>query len=283
MAYENASHIDEFDQTSPADADDPFTTTGGAAEFRQIKKALKTDFPGITGAFTGTQTDLNRTDITTEGTAEASKVLTASATSTFTATGFTWTDLGTVTTADINGGTLDGVTIGATTAPTVTNIGSVATADINGGTIDGVTIGATTPPTVTNLGTVTTADINGGTIDGTTIGGTTPAAGTFTNALATGTTGYTTGAGGSVTQTISRTTSVTINDICGQIVLVSGAGSGTGSFWSSGKGAGGAESKADGSVTNISAGSFDITFSTTAGTTTEQPIFNFAVIKAVTS
>jgi hypothetical protein len=38
---------------------------------------------------------------------------------------------------DINGGTIDGVTIGATVAPTVTNLGSVATADINGGTIDG--------------------------------------------------------------------------------------------------------------------------------------------------
>jgi len=46
--------------------------------------------------------------------------------------------------------------------------------DINSGTIDGVTIGGTAAPTVTNI------DINGGTIDGVTIGGTTPAAGTFT-------------------------------------------------------------------------------------------------------
>jgi len=88
---------------------------------------------------------------------------------TITGTG-TWTNLGTVTTADINGGTIDGVTIGASSAPTVTNLGTVTTADINGGTIDGVTIGATAAPTVTNLGTVTTADINGGTIDGVTIG-----------------------------------------------------------------------------------------------------------------
>jgi hypothetical protein len=56
--------------------------------------------------------------------------------------------------------------------------------DINGGTIDGVTIGATTAPTVTNLGSVATADINGGTIDGTVIGGATPAAGTFTTLIA---------------------------------------------------------------------------------------------------
>ncbi len=47
----------------------------------------------------------------------------------------TWSDLGVVTTADINGGTIDGVTMGASVAPTVNDI------DINGGTIDGVIIG----------------------------------------------------------------------------------------------------------------------------------------------
>ncbi len=57
---------------------------------------------------------------------------------------------------------------------------ATSTPDINGGTIDGVTIGASAAPTVTNLGTVTTADINGGTIDGSVIGGSSAAAGTFT-------------------------------------------------------------------------------------------------------
>lgn len=52
--------------------------------------------------------------------------------------------------------------------------------DINSGTIDGVTIGASSAPTVTNLGTVTTADINGGTIDGTTIGVSSATTGAFT-------------------------------------------------------------------------------------------------------
>ena len=56
---------------------------------------------------------------------------------------------------DINGGTIDGVTIGATVAPTVTNLGSVATADINGGTIDGTVIGSTSPAAIT--GTALTA------------------------------------------------------------------------------------------------------------------------------
>lgn len=72
----------------------------------------------------------------------------------------------TLTSPDINGGTVDGVTIGASSAPTVTNLGAVATCDINGGTIDGVTIGAAAAPTVTNLGSVATCDINGGTVNG---------------------------------------------------------------------------------------------------------------------
>jgi len=61
------------------------------------------------------------------------------------------------------------------------------TVDINAGTIDGTTIGATTPADVTTSSLVaTTADINGGTIDGTVIGGTTPAAVTATALTVTG-------------------------------------------------------------------------------------------------
>ena len=36
-------------------------------------------------------------------------------------------------------------------------------------------------------------------------------------------------------------------------------------------------------VTNVAAGSFKVSFKTTSGTTTEQPVFNFTVLKAVTS
>jgi len=36
-------------------------------------------------------------------------------------------------------------------------------------------------------------------------------------------------------------------------------------------------------VTAVGAGSFRITYATTGGTTTEQPVFTFAVIKAVAS
>jgi hypothetical protein len=65
---------------------------------------------------------------------------------------------------DVDAGTIDGVTIGGSAAPTVTNLGSVATCDINGGTIDGVTIGGAVAPTVTSI------YINGGSVDGITLG-----------------------------------------------------------------------------------------------------------------
>jgi hypothetical protein len=59
----------------------------------------------------------------------------------------------------------------------------LTTTDINGGTIDGTTIGGSTPAagTFTN-GTIATADINGGAIDGTTIGASTPSSAVFTTA-----------------------------------------------------------------------------------------------------
>jgi len=74
----------------------------------------------------------------------------------------------------------DGTDIIEATSSYVVNLSvaslTATTADINGGTIDGTTIGATTPA----AGNFSTVDIDGGTIDGTTIGATTAAAGTFT-------------------------------------------------------------------------------------------------------
>ena len=72
---------------------------------------------------------------------------------------------------------------------------TLSTVDINGGAIDGTTIGANSagPGTFTN-GTIATADINGGNIDGTTIGASSAAAGSFTTVNASGTiTGNVTG------------------------------------------------------------------------------------------
>lgn len=133
--------------------------------------------------------------------------------------GSTITNLGSVTTADINGGTLDGVTIGASVAgagtfTTLTSTGITAIGDgsstvaINSsdwdidatGTITNCTLTADqviagtfnagtfnfVGSTITDLGTVSTADINGGTVDGAVIGGASAVAGTFTTLTSSG-------------------------------------------------------------------------------------------------
>ena len=122
---------------------------------------------------------------------------------TWTAAGATCSDLGTVTTADINGGTIDGVTIGTNSACTelvVDNLnvnlntisstsGNINITPVAGSniTLDStITIDAGVVSGITDLGTVGTADINGGTIDGTVIGGTTPAAASVTTLSASG-------------------------------------------------------------------------------------------------
>ena len=106
--------------------------------------------------------------------------------------------------------------------------------------------------------------------------------------------GYGTGSGGAVTQATSRTTGVTLNKTNGAITLVSAAGTAT---WQTFTVTNSTVATTDtiivnqksGAdlyqifVTNVAAGSFKITFATTGGTTTEQPVFNFAVIKAVTA
>ncbi len=96
-----------------------------------------------------------------------------------------------LTTADINGGTADNVTIGGSTAAagsftTINSSGNVVFGDATGDsvTITGNSIVLSNTPTVTgtfaDLGTVTTVDINGGTIDGAAIGGASASTGAFT-------------------------------------------------------------------------------------------------------
>ena len=106
--------------------------------------------------------------------------------------------------------------------------------------------------------------------------------------------GYGTGSGGTVTQATSRTTGVTLNKTTGSITLVSAAGT---TAWQSFTVTNSTIAANDTvivnqrsgtdlymiHVTNVAAGSFRITFATTGGTTTEQPVFNFAVIKGATS
>ena len=106
--------------------------------------------------------------------------------------------------------------------------------------------------------------------------------------------GYAVGSGSTTTQTTSRTTGVTINAITGAITLVSAAGSTTWQTFTVTNSAVTAKdviivNQQSGtdlymiSVTSVEAGSFKISFATTGGTTTEQPVFNFAVIKGQTN
>jgi len=159
----------------------------------------------------------------------------------------------------------------------------------------------TSPTMVTPiLGTVTSGNISACTSTGMVL--TTPvigaATGTSLNAtgaiVSTGTAGvgYATGAGGAITQATSRTTGVTLNKTTGAITLFSAAGSATAATFTVTNSTV-AETDViilnqksgtdlyDLMVTAVAAGSFNITFRTTGGTTTETPVFNFAVIKAV--
>lgn len=104
--------------------------------------------------------------------------------------------------------------------------------------------------------------------------------------------GYGTGAGSTVTQLSSRTTGVTIDAICGRITLYSTAGSTTAASFTVTNAAMVAgdvvilnqysgTDKYDLSVTASATGSFEITSRTYSGTTSEAPVFSFAIIKAV--
>jgi hypothetical protein len=106
--------------------------------------------------------------------------------------------------------------------------------------------------------------------------------------------GYSTGAGGVVIQGTSRTTGVTINKTTGQITLFSAAGTTSATTFTVTNSTVNTTDVIilnqhtgtdlyDLMVTKTTLGSFDITFRTTGGTTTEQPIFNFAVIKGTDS
>ena len=108
--------------------------------------------------------------------------------------------------------------------------------------------------------------------------------------------GYGTGSGGAVTQITSRTTSVTLNKTNGAVTLFTAAGV-TGS-WTTFQVLNSTVAATDtvvvsvktgatntyiASVPSVSAGNFSITFISLAGTASDAPVINFAVIKAVTA
>lgn len=111
----------------------------------------------------------------------------------------------------------------------------------------------------------------------------------------TGGVGYASGAGAAVTQGTSRTTTVVCTGMSGAITLFSAAGSATPfSFTVTNTSVAigdvihlsqrsGTDVYTTQQVTAVANGSFRITLANASGTTTEQPVFNFAVIKAVSA
>lgn len=117
---------------------------------------------------------------------------------------------------------------------------------------------------------------------------------TLARSASTGPLGFATGAGGAVTQITSRTTGVTLNTACGAITLFAAAGSATAATFTVTNSAVAATDTVivcakSGTnvyqtwVTAVAAGSFNITFQTTGGVASDSPVFNFAIIKAVTA
>ena len=104
--------------------------------------------------------------------------------------------------------------------------------------------------------------------------------------------GYPTGsgAGGTITQTGSRTSGVTLNKLTGQITLIAGAGSATPTTFTVTNSTVAAVdtvivncSSSTNTyltfVTAVGANSFNITYYTTGGVASDSPVFNFTVIK----
>lgn len=128
----------------------------------------------------------------------------------------TWVDLGSVTTVDINGGTVDGAVIGGAVAGAITGTAIIGTS-LNDGTVT-LTSGTVTGTWV-DLGSVTTVDINGGTVDGAVIGGAVAAAITGTAIIGTSLNdGTVTLTSGTVTGTWVDLGTVTTVDIDGGTV-----------------------------------------------------------------
>lgn len=102
------------------------------------------------------------------------------------------------------------------------------------------------------------------------------------------------GSGGTVGQTGSRSTGVTLNKITGAITLVSAAGSATATTFTVSNSTVAANdviimNQASGTnlyeifITAVGSQTFNVTFFTTGGTATDAPVFNFMVIKGTTS
>lgn len=248
------------------------------------------------------------------------------------ATTFDGIKLNVTDTASAAGSKLIDLQVGGSAKFTVTKAGNttvVGTLGVTGATT--LSAALTANPANANIslaptgtGVVTINPATAGAMDNVAIGGTTARAGAFTTLSASSTStltgavtfkdsaksdsatagiGYATGAGGTVTQLTSRTTGVTLDKICGEIVLVAGTISGheadkfvlTNSAIAatdvvvvnikSGLAAGTAQYYTV-NVVSVAAGSCTISVgnndnSTIPASGTDTPVLSFAVIKAV--
>jgi hypothetical protein len=214
---------------------------------------------------------------------------------------------GTVTnltgTASINiNGTVGATTPAAGAFTTVSATGLVTASGATNGFVTDATNGyalfSSDPANYNISRSATTVQIKSAGSTAISIGGTTILGIASTGLAVTGTMtstgglGYATGAGGTVVQGTSRTTGVTLNKTTGAVTLFSAAGTTVAATFTVTNSTVAATDVIilnqksgtdlyDLMVTAVAAGSFNITFRTTGGTTTETPVFNFAVIKAV--
>jgi len=105
MGLESGTYIDSLDPTNPVGGLD--NAKQGDDHIRLLKSTIQNTFPNLSGAVNSNQADLNLLSGVAAGGA-------------FNLTGGgsltgTWSDLGSITTVDINGGTADGLVIGGTT------------------------------------------------------------------------------------------------------------------------------------------------------------------------
>jgi hypothetical protein len=195
----------------------------------------------------------------------------------------------------INADTVYGTNVQAFLAtPSSANLRAAMTDETGTGVLVFGTSPTLATPTITNP-TVSTGTFTSPALVTPAIGVATGTSLTTTGVIAsTGTAGvgYATGAGGAVTQITSRTTPVVLNKTTGAITLFSAAGTTTAATFTVTNSTVAATDVIilnqksgtdlyDLMVTAVAAGSFNITFRTTGGTTTETPVFNFAVIKGV--